>query len=335
MKQTVLFEIKALYRDDFRVTGFTFGSGEPSICIVGSMRGNENQQLFACSRLIRKLTELEEQGRILPGKQILVIPCVNPYSMNIKKRFWTIDNTDINRMFPGYDQGETTQRIAAGVFSAIQDYQYGVQFASFYMPGAFVPHVRMMKTGVSPGSREASSDSQGVLPPTEERGCFPNDVELAQQFGLPYIVLHDPRPFDTTTLNYNWQIWETHAFSIYTTNTQRVDKVSAKQAIEAILNFMEKQEIIRYRGYSGYHSRVIESRDFIPVRAEDSGFFETLVQPGDEVDEGQLLARIYDPYLGTVRCTLHAPAHSTVAFVHDEAMTYQSTAVLKLIPEDQ
>lgn len=189
MKQSVLFEIKALYRDNFRVTGFTFGEGEESICIVGSMRGNENQQLYACSRLIRKLTELEERGRILPGKQILVIPCVNPYSMNIKKRFWTIDNTDINRMFPGYDQGETTQRIAAGVFNAIQNYKFGVQFASFYMPGAFVPHVRMMKTGFE-------------------------SVDLAQQFGLPYIVLHDPRPFDTTTLNYNWQIWETNAFSI-------------------------------------------------------------------------------------------------------------------------
>ncbi|MCD8398479.1 MAG: M14 family metallopeptidase [Lachnospiraceae bacterium] len=309
MKQSVLFEIKALYRDNFRVTGFTFGEGEESICIVGSMRGNENQQLYACSRLIRKLTELEERGRILPGKQILVIPCVNPYSMNIKKRFWTIDNTDINRMFPGYDQGETTQRIAAGVFNAIQNYKFGVQFASFYMPGAFVPHVRMMKTGFE-------------------------SVDLAQQFGLPYIVLHDPRPFDTTTLNYNWQIWETNAFSIYTTNTQRIDRESAKQAEEAILNFMEKQGIIRYRGYSGYHSRVIESRDFIPVRAEDSGFFEALVHPGEEVDEGQLLARIYDPYLGTVRCTLHAPAHSTIAFVHDEAMTYQSTAVLKLIREE-
>ncbi|MCC8067303.1 MAG: M14 family metallopeptidase [Clostridiales bacterium] len=309
MKQSVLFEIKALYRDDFRVTGFTFGEGEESICIVGSMRGNENQQLYACSRLIRKLTELEAKGRILPGKQILVIPCVNPYSMNIKKRFWSIDNTDINRMFPGYDQGETTQRIAAGVFNAIQNYQYGVQFASFYMPGAFVPHVRMMKTGFE-------------------------DVELAKQFGLPYIVLHDPRPFDTTTLNYNWQVWETHAFSVYTTNTQRVDRESARQANEAILNFMEKQGIIRYRGYSGYHSRVIESRDFIPVRAEDAGFFEALVQPGEEVDEGQLLARIYDPYLGTIRSTLHAPMHSTVAFVHDEAMTYQSTAVLKLIREE-
>ena len=35
--------------------------------------------------------------------------------MNIGKRFWSADNTDINRMFPGYNLGETTQRIAAGV----------------------------------------------------------------------------------------------------------------------------------------------------------------------------------------------------------------------------
>ena len=147
MERKILFEIDALYRDDFRVTGFVFGHGEKAACIVGSMRGNENQQLFSCSRLVKKLSELEAKGRISSGKQILVIPCVNPYSINIKKRFWSIDNTDINRMFPGYGQGETTQRIAAGVFEAIKDYTHGIQFASFYMPGAFVPHVRMMKTG--------------------------------------------------------------------------------------------------------------------------------------------------------------------------------------------
>lgn len=309
MDRNVLFEIKALYRDDFRVTGFSFGQGEKAICIVGSMRGNENQQLYACSQLIRKLTELEEKGRIAPDKQILVIPCVNPYSMNIKKRFWTIDNTDINRMFPGYALGETTQRIAAGVFEQIKDFTYGIQFASFYMPGAFVPHVRMMKTG------------------------FEN-VELAKKFGLPYVVLHTPRPFDTTTLNYNWQIWETQAFSLYTTNTSSVDKASAKQAVEAILNFMSKQGIIRYRGYDGYIPRVIESEDFVSVRAEKAGFFETYVKPGDEVYEGQLLAHILDPYLGTLRAALFSPIHGTVAFVHDEAMTYESTAVLKLFPED-
>ncbi len=52
-------------------------------------------------------------------------------------------------MFPGYDLGETTQRIADGVFKVIKNYQYGIQFTSFYMPGDFMPHVRMMKEGYS------------------------------------------------------------------------------------------------------------------------------------------------------------------------------------------
>ena len=129
MREEILYRIRALYRDDFRVRGFLFGEGEESICIIGSMRGNEYQQIYVCSRLIRRLQSLEERRRIKPGKQILVIPCANPYSVNTKKRFWTIDNTDINRMFPGYNEGETTQRIADGIFQEIKgkpdDTRYG------------------------------------------------------------------------------------------------------------------------------------------------------------------------------------------------------------------
>lgn len=33
---------------------------------------------------------------------------------------------------------------------------------------------------------------------------------------LPYVVMRKPEPIDTTTLNYNWQTWETNAFSVYT-----------------------------------------------------------------------------------------------------------------------
>lgn len=148
MNKKVIYEIKALYRDDFRVWGYEFGEGEKSVCIVGPMRGNEVQQLYTCSQLIRRLKQMEEKGRIKKGHKILVVPSVNTYSMNIRRRFWPTDNTDINRMFPGYDEGETTQRIAAGVFEVIKDYKYGIQFASFYMPGTFMPHVRMMKAGM-------------------------------------------------------------------------------------------------------------------------------------------------------------------------------------------
>lgn len=141
MNKRIIYEIKGMYRDDFRVTGYEFGEGEKSVCIIGNTRGNEIQQIYCCSQLIKKMKQLEEEGRIKEGHKILVIPSVNPYSVNIKKRFWPTDNTDINRMFPGYNLGETTQRIADGVFKEIMDYKYGIQFASFYMPGDFVPHI--------------------------------------------------------------------------------------------------------------------------------------------------------------------------------------------------
>ena len=119
MKEEIIFELGSVYREPMQVKGFSFGEGEKSMCIVGATRGNEVQQVYLCSQLIRIFTRLEEQGKLCPGKSILVIPTVNSHSMNIGKRFWPADNTDINRMFPGYSLGETTQRIAAGVFERI------------------------------------------------------------------------------------------------------------------------------------------------------------------------------------------------------------------------
>ncbi|MBO5056936.1 MAG: succinylglutamate desuccinylase/aspartoacylase family protein [Lachnospiraceae bacterium] len=306
MVKETLFEIQSLYRDTFRVTGYRFGKGEKAVCIVGSIRGNEVQQLYTCSQVIRRLKELEKAGKLKEGKEILVIPSLNPSSMNIKKRFFPTDNTDINRMFPGYHLGETTQRIAAKAFDIIKEYVYGIQFASFYMPGAFIPHVRMMKTGFE-------------------------DVEMAKEFGFPYIVLRNPRPYDTTTLNYNWQIWETHAFSIYTSNTEKVDEDSAKLAVKGILNFLDKEGVLTYAGHDGYISQVVDDKDLISVRTKEAGFFECCVKVNEEVHKGQLLARIIDAYEGEVKDCLYAPWDGIVLFMHDEPMTYEDTAVIKLI----
>ena len=310
MRKRVIYEIKGLYRDHFRVTGYEFGSGEKSVCIVGSMRGNEIQQLYCCSMLVKRFKQLEEDGKLLPGHQVLIIPCVNPYSMNTKKRFWSVDNTDINRMFPGYDQGETTQRIADGVFQVISEYKFGIQYTSFYMSGEFLPHVRLMATGFE-------------------------DLDLARQFGMPYVVRRAVRPFDTTTLNYNWQLWETHAFSMYTTTTTNIDKKSAKESVGCILNFLKRRGIVDYHGHDGYISRVVEDTDMISVPTKTSGIFESVVHVGDEVEKGQLLARIIDCYEGEIIEELRAPADGIVFFMHGEPLTYSQTAVFKLILHEE
>lgn len=302
-----IFEIPSLYRDDFRIHGYRFGSGRKALCIVGSTRGNEYQQTYTCSQLVKRLKELEKEGRFMEDREVLVIPSLNPCSMNIEKRFWPTDNTDINRMFPGYSLGETTQRIAAGVFEKVSEYENGIQFASFYMPGQFCSHVRIMKTGYE-------------------------NVEKARQFGLPYIVLKVPKPYDTTTLNYNWQIWETDAFSLYGTTTESVDEKSAQELIQAILRFMTVNGILKGEAGGVYNSHVFEDRDLLSVRPRKSGIYKSMVPVQSRVSKGELLAYIFDASEGEVIEELHAPCNGTIFFQHDKPLVYADTAVIKLLP---
>lgn len=306
MQKEILFTLKSPYRDDLRIQGYRFGKGEKAACIVGALRGNEVQQLYVCSQIVKTLSELERRGSIVHNKEILVIPSVNSASLNIGSRFWAMDKTDINRMFPGYNMGETTQRIAAGLFESIKGYNYGIQFASFYMQGDFIPHVRMMDTGYQ-------------------------NPSLANLFGLPYVVIRSPKPYDTTTLNYNWQIWETSAFSVYTSATDRIDEESAKQAVASVMRFLSRMGIIKYHGHSGYIASVVYEKDMVPVKTKEAGIFRSLKKVNEEVNFGEVIAEIIDPYEGYVKMQIMAPTDGVVFFTHNEPLVMENTVVFKII----
>ena len=295
------------FRDTFRIQGFRFGQGEKSIAIVGSMRGDEIQQQYICAQVVKQLTVLEERGLLQIGHEILVIPSVNPFSMNIEKRFWAMDNTDINRMFPGYDRGETTQRIAAALFEAIQGYEYGIQMASYYIPGDFIPHVRMIETGYQA-------------------------TETAYLFGLPYICLRKPLPFDTTLLNYNWQIWETKAFSIYSGQNNQVESHATASAVSSIMRFMQRTGIIRQTLISrpDYNSQLINEADLVKIKANTAGILYRSKTAGSVVRSGEVVARIIDPYDGTVTEEITSPTDGIVFFACNKPLALQNTLLFRI-----
>ena len=99
MKKKVLFSMKSPYREQLDVIGFCFGHGKQSAAIVGAMRGNEVQQIYVCSRIVQELKKLESKGMITEDCEIMVIPCVNYYSMNMKIHFYFIDNFFIREIF--------------------------------------------------------------------------------------------------------------------------------------------------------------------------------------------------------------------------------------------
>ena len=306
MRIETIFEMKSPYRDDFRIDGYWFGSGEKTVAIVGAMRGDEIQQQYICARIVEALKDAEYRNKIADGKSILVIPSCNPFSMNVSKRFWAMDGTDSNRMFPGYDKGETTQRIAAAVFEYIKDFEYGMQMASFYMPGEFVPHVRMLKTGYE-------------------------DIATAQLFGMPFVTVRKPLPFDTTLLNYNWQIWGAKAFSIYAGQTNYVEDSTSNLTIDSILRFLKKIHVLDVRVQNaGYESIVLDEEELVNVIARRAGIFYRMIGAGPHVKEGQVLARILDPYDCSVLEEVKAPVSGTVFFAHNKPLTLEHAIIYRI-----
>ncbi len=308
MKKEILYTLASPYRDDFRIYGYRFGSGKKSLAVVGAIRGDEIQQQYTCASLIKRLKALEEEGALLPDHEILVIPSVNPSSMNIGKRFWSMDNTDVNRMFPGYDKGETTQRIAAALFEGVKDYAFGVQLASYYIPGEFIPHVRMLNTGYHPEKE-------------------------AKYFGLPYVYVKDYTPYDTTLLNYNWQIWGVKAFSIYTGVTNRMDENSVASAVESLLRFMVGAGVMSASVRPGYHSQVISNADLVSVKSSTSGLFRILRSAQESIRKGELLAEIIDPYDATIRESIYSPVNGVVFFNQENPLVVEGANLFDIVEE--
>ena len=300
MREETIFEMTSPYRDSFRIRGYRFGEGAKTLAIVGAMRGDEVQQQYISAQIVNRSGFIERNGGIAKGKSILVIPSCNPFSMNVSRRFWAMDNTDINRMFPGYANGETTQRIAAAVFEALNGFEYGIQLASYYVPGDFIPHVRMLKTGYE-------------------------DVETARLFGMRYVTVYPPRPFDTTLLNYNWQLWNTKAFSVYAGKTSQVDLTAGDENVDAILRMMSRTGIlISDSAGSAYESVLIDESTLQHIKARHAGILLRLVDVGSRVHPGQSLAHIIHPYNGQILNDVKATKEGTVFFAHNRPVVLQN-----------
>lgn len=306
MHKEEIYRVHFPYREDMVIQGFRFGKGDPTACILGAIRGNEIQQMYICSQLIRELKELEMNGCINAGKSILVIPVVNSIGLNLDRRFFGVEDVDINRDFPGRNNGDTTDRIAFEIFDRVKEYTYGIQLTSFYMTGEFVPHVRMMETGYQ-------------------------NTSLANLFGLPYVVVRKPSPLDTKTLNYNWQDEMTSAFSLYTNRNDTIDDASAVQALSAVLRFLTRMGIIRYESHSGFISHIIMEEDLTDVYVGKGGIFRGLVKPGEYVRYGYPIAEIKDPYEGFIKEAIIAPTSGIVFFAHTEALITQGEMAYRLI----
>ena len=151
-------------------------------------------------------------------------------------------------------------------------------------------------------------------------------------FGLPYVLVRTPRPYDTTTLNYNWQVWNAKAFSVYTTATYSIDEQSAWESVEAVLRFLSAQHLLSDMHFDEPKPcRIVTESSLVSVHTHSAGIYRRFYHPGDHVRTGQALCEILHPLEGTVLDRVCSPVNGRVFFAHKSPLGYERGVIYKII----
>lgn len=306
MNKIEILRLESLSREPLVIEGFLFKGSDPKapkVAIVGAMEGEGVLPLYCASSLVsflkNKISEKKIKG------DILIIPSVNHYALNSGKRFWPLDNTNINTMFPGYEEGETTQRIAKKIFDVLNGYDYGIILEKRLDPVNCLPYIKLFKSGYE-------------------------DLEGAKKFGLKVIHHRKMASIDTVTLQYNWQLWGTKAFSLMCPNENLVDDNKAKQIIQSMLRFMNKSEILDYPIFNGYESNIFDRSMLEVIKTQKSGIFIPKFEPGTYVSEGDKLGKIVDSLTGEVIHYFISPCNGMIACNYNSSLIYGNAVAFRI-----
>lgn len=312
MTQPALLKMTAPLRRDFEIPYHDVGSpGEPlKLALVSGLHGNELNGIFALSRLAAVLQGVaagKHAGQRLRGR-VVIIPAVNVLGVNTHSRRWPFDQTDINRMFPGYAAGETTQRIAGAVLALTREAHYRVDIHSSNLEFEEVAQVRLYD------------------PTAEER-------TTAALFGLPAVVERSPNRIFTSTLGHAWHVSGGSTFVIQIGQAGSLQTQHCERLFRALVAFLyrtgllegvemsEEDEDVHYFGIDQNLSLI----------SEHAGFFVSKQEVGRWLRAGDIIGQVYDGFSGALRAEPRTPVSGLLSGIRRQPLLCEGDLLARML----
>lgn len=298
-------------REDFEIPYHDVGAdlGDTRVALVGGIHGNELNGVFVLARLASYLRKVEAggiDGQALRGR-VLIVPAVNVFGLNNASRRWPFDGSDINRMFPGYDAGETSQRIAHAVLEATRVASYRIDVHSSNTDFEELPQVRLYE-------------------PTED------ERTAARHLGLRAIIEKRPDKIFTTTLGHSWRY---HGGVNLVVQVGRAGSLQLDHCSTLFRGFVE---FLAHVGVIEGLELADSDHDFhefsvtqsYPLVSESSGLFVSSLKVGDWVQAGQTIGNVFDPYDGEEKLVIGAPLPGLLSGIRRQPLLFQGDLIASL-----
>lgn len=312
MPVSTLLEMTAPLRAGFTIPYHDLGPAErvPRLALVGGVHGNELNGVFVLARLADFLSRLHDGER--PGQQlrerVLIIPAVNVLGINTRSRTWPFDKIDINRMFPGQESGETTQRIAAAVLQLTRQAYYRVDIHTSNLDIEEMPQIRLYE---------------------------PNDDERATAclFGLPAVIERPLNAIFTTNLVHAWRRYGGENFVIQCGQAGNLQPLHCEALFRALVAFLDRTGIV-----SGIelpedeeHLHYFGLNQVFALLSEQAGIFVSRLEVGRWIRAGDLIGHIYDGFSGALRREVRTPVAGLVSSLRRQPLLFEGDLMARIL----
>lgn len=259
----------------------------PTLFVSAAIHGDEINGV----EIIRRLKNAKSVKR-LKGT-LITVPVVNVYGFINKTRYLP-DRRDLNRFFPGSNEGSMASKLAHVFQNNISAHcDYGIDLHTAAISRDNLPQIR------------------AVLDNDEIK-------ELALAFGAP-VVLNSP--IREGSLREAAAETDTKMLLYEAGEALRFDEISIRAGVTGIINVMRHIGMLpKSRKRLKLESAIAHSSQW--VRAPQSGVLRTINPMGNRINKGDLLGYIYDPF-GDAEIEIKAPfsgmviGRATLPLVHE------------------
>lgn len=287
-----------------RLTPIKPTGNEKRICIVTGIHGDELEGQYVCYDLIRRI---KENIHLLNGV-VDIYPALNPLGIDSVHRGMPTFDLDMNRIFPGSENGAMAEHIAAKIVEDIEGTDICVDVHSSNIFLREIPQVRISEDVV-----------ERLLP-------------YAKLLNTDFIWVQPTATVLESTLAHNLNKMNIPTLVVEMGVGMRITKKYSKQIVDGIFNLMKEFNIWTGKVEEMNNQPIISTdREVSFVNSNSSGIFIPYVDHWNGIKKGDYMGDILNPLTGEIEEKIFAPCDGMIFTLREYPVVYSGSLIARIL----
>ena len=275
---------------------------EKRISIVTGTHGDELDGQYICYEIIKKIQMYPEKLKGI----VDIYPDVNPLGIDMGSRGIPMFDLDMNRVFPGDNNGAVAEYTAAGLIDDIigSDFCLDIHSSNIFLKE--MPQLRMT---------EENKDK--LLP-------------YAKKLNADFIWIYSSKTVLDATLAYSLNNMGVPTLVAEMGVGHRINNEYCQQLIEGIFNLMTELEVWDDAPVNVRNSIVSTEGQVSFISAAGSGIFVSAINSMGTIGMGTHIGDIIEPITGKVIQRIESPTDGIIFSLREHPVVYKGALIARV-----